>query len=332
MYDVLIAGGGTAGLSAALVLGRARRQVLVCGEGTPRNAPSAHAHGFFTQDGTAPSELLRIGREQLRPYDGVQYREVAVADASRHGLGDRVEAAGADDRIAPLGAAPRNGHFAVTLGDGEAVQARHLLLATGVVDTLPAIPGLAELWGTAVFHCPYCHGWEVRDQPLAVLNNGLMGVEQALLISQWSRDLVLCTDGPVNLTDHDRGRLAARGIRVREGRIARLEGGEGRLERLLFADGEALARRGLFVAPAQRQRSDLAARLGCTLTSPIPGWDVAIISVDGFGYTGIPGLYAAGGVGTPVQQVATAAASGVMAAAGINRDLLRLDLEDGYAA
>ena len=332
MYDVVIAGGGTAGLSAALVLGRARRRVLVCGEGAPRNAPSAHAHGFFTRDGTAPSELLRIGREQLRPYDGVHYREVTVADASRHRLGEHAEAVLADDGSAPEGADPRTRYFAVTLGDGEVVQARRLLLATGVVDTLPSIPGLAELWGTAVFHCPYCHGWEVRDQPLAVLNNGPMGVEQALLISQWSRDLVLCTDGPANLTDQDRGRLAARGIRVREGRIARLEGGEGRLERLLFADGEALSRRGLFVAPAQRQRSDLAARLGCTLTSPIPGWDIAIISVDGFGYTGIPGLYAAGDVITPVQQVAMAAASGVIAAAGINRDLLREDLEGGHAA
>lgn len=228
-------------------------------------------------------------------------------------------------RIAPLGAAHRNGHFAVTLGDGEVVQARRLLLATGGVDTLPAIPGLAELWGTAVFHCPYCHDWEVRDQPLAVLNNGPMGVEQALLISQWSRDLVLCTDGPAALTGHDRGQLAARGIRVREEPIARLEGEEGRLDRLVFADGDALARRGLFVAPAQHQRSDLAAKLGCTLTSPIPGWDIAIISVDRFGYTGIPGLYAAGDAITPVQQVA-------MAAAGINRDLLREDLEDGHAA
>ena len=212
------------------------------------------------------------------------------------------------------------------------MQARRLLLATGVLDTLPPIPGLAELWGTAVFHCPYCHGWEVRDQSLAVLNNGPVGVEQALLISQWSRDLVLCTDGPATLTDHDRGQLDARGIRVREGRIARLEGGEGRLERLVFADGDALARRGLFLAPAQRQRSDLAARLGCMLTSPIPGWDIAIISVDRFGNTGIPGLYAAGDAITPIQQVAMAAACGVMAAAGINRDLLLEDLEDGAAA
>ena len=220
----------------------------------------------------------------------------------------------------------------MTLGDGEVVQARRLLLATGVVDTLPPIPSLAGLWGTAVFHCPYRHGWEVRDQPLAVLNNGPMGVEQALLISQWSRDQVLCTDGPATLTDHDRGQLAARGIGVREGPIARLEGEQGRLDRLVFAGGESLARRGLFLAPAQRQRSDLAARLGCTLASPIPGWDIAIISVDRFGYTGTPGLYAAGDAITPVQQVAMASASGVMAAAGINRNLLGEDLEDGAAA
>lgn len=198
MFDVVIAGGGVAGLSAALVLGRARRTVLVCGEGAPRNAPAAHAHGFFTRDGATPSELLRIGRAQLRPYESVRYREVAVADAGRRA--GRVEVALTDDEIALSGAAPHDGHFAVLLGDGDVAQARRLLLATGVVDTLPPIPGLADLWGTGVFHCPYCHGWEVRDQPLAVLNNGPMGVEQALLISQWSRDLVLCTDGPATLT------------------------------------------------------------------------------------------------------------------------------------
>jgi len=170
--------------------------------------------------------LPRIGRARLRPYESVQYREVAVADASRRA--SRVEGALTDEEIGLSGAAPRERYVAVMLGDGDVVQARRLLLATGVVDELPPIPGLAELWGTAVFHCPYCHGWEVRDQPLAVLGNGSMGVEQALLISQWSRDLVLCTHGSAGLTDHERSRLAARGIRVREGRITRVEGGEER--------------------------------------------------------------------------------------------------------
>jgi len=330
MFDVVIAGGGVAGLSAALVLGRARRTVLVCGEGAPRNAPAAHAHGFFTRDGATPSELLRIGREQLRPYESVRYREVAVADAGRRA--GRVEVALNDDEIALSGAAPRDGHFAVLLGDGDVAQARRLLLATGVVDTLPPIPGLADLWGTGVFHCPYCHGWEVRDQPLAVLNNGPMGVEQALLISQWSRDLVLCTDGPATLTDDDRRRLAARGIRVREERIARVEGGAGRLKRLVFVDGAGLARRGVFLHPAQRQRSDLASKLGCTLVRPFPGMEMTIIGVDAIGYTGVPGVYAAGDATTPMQQVGGAAASGATAAAMINRDLLMEDVSGEQVA
>lgn len=324
-FDVVIAGAGTAGLSAALVLGRARRRVLVCGDGAPRNAPAAHAHGFFTQDGTAPSEFLRIGREQLRPYEGVRYREIAVADVT---LREGQVAVQIGDARSPREAAPGERHFSVMLGDGDAVQARRILLATGVVDSLPSIPGLADLWGTAVFHCPYCHGWEVRDQPLAILNNGPMAVEQALLISQWSRDLVLCTDGPAELSDDDRRRLAARGIRVREGKVARLEGTQGRLDRLAFADGEVLERCGLFTRLVQRQRSDLAARLGCTLTSPIPGIEMEIVGVDGTGYTGIPGIYAAGDAITVVQQIAMAAASGVASAAAINRDLLREEIED----
>jgi len=324
MFDVVIAGGGTAGLSAALTLGRARRRVLVCGEGAPRNAPAAHAHGFFTRDGAAPSELLRIGRAQLGPYESVQYREVAVADASRRG--GCAEGALTDEEIGPHGAAPRDGHFAVTLGDGDVVQARRLLLATGVVDELPPIPGLAELWGTSVFLCPYCHGWEVRDEPLAVLGNGPLGGEQALLISQWSRDLVLCTNGPADLSGEDRRRLAARAIRVREGTIARLEGANGVLARIVFADGEVLPRRALALHPPQYQRSDLPAKLGCAFTRPFPG--VEFIQADARGDTGVPGVYAAGDAATPMQVVVGAAMSGATVAVAINIDLLREEVEN----
>ena len=297
MYDVIIVGGGAAGLSAALVLGRARRRVLVVDAGEPRNAPSTAAHGVFTRDGTPPSELLRIGREQLRPYGSVEYRLGEVTQAHDTGNG-----------------------FAVGLAaDGEE-RARKLLLATGVRDELPAIPGFRDLWGQGVYHCPYCHGWEARDLPLAVYANGAVAGHLAPLVRNWSADVVLLTDGPAELADEDRARLAALDIPVREERVARLEGKRGRLDRVRFASGEALPRHGLFVRPAIRPNNALAEQLGCALTDgdPIPG----LIEVDAGNQTSIPGVYAAGDVTTPMQQVIVAAAAGATTAAWINHALV----------
>jgi len=301
MFDVVIVGGGTAGLSAALMLGRSRRRVLLCDSGAPRNAPSPHAHSFFTRDGASPLELLDIGRAQLKQYDSVERKSCAVVDALRTEDG-----------------------FNVVLDDGTSVAARRLLLATGVIDELPPIPGLAEMWGVSALHCPYCHGWEVRDEPLAVLGGEAAGIEQVLLIFNWSRDLVFCTNGAATLSDDDRGRLANRGIPVHEGRIARLEGTDGRLERIVFENGELLSRTALFLPPVQRQRSDLPAKLGCTLTRPLPTME--IIQVDAIGYTGVPGVYAAGDAASMMQQIALAAANGGTAGAMINRDLVMEDL------
>ncbi|MBA3824405.1 MAG: NAD(P)/FAD-dependent oxidoreductase [Ktedonobacterales bacterium] len=301
MFDVIIVGGGAAGLSAALVLGRARREVLLCGEGAPRNVPSPHAHSFFSRDGMAPLALLQIGREQLAPYRSVTYRPQAVVAAVRDAAG-----------------------FTVVLGDGTREAARRLLLATGVVDELPAIPGLAERWGISVLHCPYCHGWEVRDQPLAVLGNDALAVEQALLISQWSRDLVLCTNGPATFTEDDQHRLRRRGITIHEGHITQVDGVNGTLAHIQFTDGAPLARQALFIRAVQHQRSPLAAQLGCQLTSPFPGTE--LITVDGTGATTIPGVFAAGDATTMLQQVVAAAASGALAAAMLNRDVLLDDL------
>src|ERR687889_709994 len=167
-YDVVVVGGGSAGLSAALILGRSRRQTLVVDAGEPRNAPSSGVHGFFSRDGISPEELLEIGREQLEPYPSVEVRSARVSGTS--GV---------------------NGDFEVILDDGSVVRARKLLLATGVVDELPDKPGFEELWGSGVYHCPYCHGWEVRDRPLAVLNPGGEAAERAAFIRNWSRDLAL---------------------------------------------------------------------------------------------------------------------------------------------
>jgi thioredoxin reductase len=308
-YDAVIVGAGTSGLSAALVLGRSRRRVLVLDGGEPRNAASTGAHGFFTRDGVHPGELLKIGREQLEPYEGVEYRAARATEVS-----------GSD------------GSFEVKLEDGDDVLARKLVLATGVVDELPETPGFRELWGRGVYHCPYCHGWEVRDRPLAVYagaQDPVGAVGRAVLLRNWSRDLVVLSDGPSGLDAAGREKLDALGVPVNEKRIARLEGksdGSGRLSRVVFEDGSSLEREGLFYGPPQRQRSDLAEALGCEVAAmgPIP----AVVKADPMtGETSVPGVYVAGDAGSPLQSVALAAASGANAAAFLNHALCGEDAE-----
>ena len=291
MYDAMIAGGGAAGLSAALVLGRARRKTLVIDAGEPRNAPSPEAHSFFTRDGTPPGELLRIGREQAAAY-GVEIREGRVAS-----VGGQI------------------GAFEVETEDGGRVSARRVLLATGVADVLPEIPGVRERWGRSVLHCPYCHGWEVRDQPLAVLVTAETAIELASLLLGWSRDVVVLTNGPAEIGAEDRARMARHGIVVRAEPIARLEGEGDRLERIVFATGDSLPRAALFVRPEQRA-TPLVERLGCETK------ENGALVLDVFGETSVPGVYAAGDLTRRMQQVSAAAAEGGMAAAGINRALL----------
>jgi thioredoxin reductase len=303
MLDVVIVGGGPAGLSAALLLGRARRRVLVCDAGAPRNAPVAHLHGFLSRDGLPPGELGRIGREQLGAYGSVELRQV------------QVEAAGT---------ASDGEGFAVTLADGTREAARRLLLATGVVDELPAIDGLAGLWGRGVFNCPYCDGWEVRDQPLAVLGADQRALQLALHLTGWSDDVVWCSNGPLPAPLEEAGRapLAARGVRLQQEPIVRLEGTDGQLKRVVFASGGPLERRAAFLHPPTRQRSDLPGQLGCTLLED------GSVSVGDFGQTSVPGLFAAGDMArrptmpVPGAQVVIAAAEGAIAAVAIDQDLV----------
>ena len=298
MYDAIIVGGGPAGLSAALILGRCRRRVLVCDAGHPRNAASHALHGFLTRDGIEPAELLRIGREQLRRYDSVELRAIEVTDANCCGDG-----------------------FEVTLGDDTRLRCRKLLLATGVVDHLPEVAGIEDFYGRSVFHCPYCDGWEVRDQPLAVYGRGEHGQGLALELTAWSDDLVLCTDGPAGLTAEDRGRLARHSIEVREERIARLEGADGMLERIVFTNGETLARRALFFSTGQRQRSNLSEKLGCEFT------DKGAVETGEYETTNVPGLFVAGDASRLMQLAIVAAAEGAQAAFAINTALLKEDLD-----
>lgn len=297
-WDTIIVGGGPAGLSAALTLGRCRRRVLVCDAGQPRNRASRHLHAYLTRDGIAPHEFLRIAREQLGQYDSVRLQACEAVEARRSGDA-----------------------FEIALADGARERARTLLLATGVVDHVPAIAGIESLYGISVHHCPYCDAWEWRDRPLAVYGRGdARGAGLALMLHLWSDDLVLLTDGPAELSPDERGRLDARGIAVREDAIARLEGRDGRLERIVFGDGSGLARAALFFNTGQHQRSPLAEALGCEFDAR--GGVVTTRREVG---TTTDGVYVAGDASRDVQLVVVAAAEGVKAAFVINHDLLEAD-------
>lgn len=301
MWDSIIIGGGSAGLSAALVLGRARRNVLLIDNNQPRNAPAKAAHGFFTQDGTSPLELLAIGRTQLLPYPSVKVINATVQTVAK---GDN--------------------DFSITTTTGKQHSARTILLATGVRDVLPDIEGLADLWGNGVYHCPYCHGWEVRDQPLAIYGGGhANSIKHYLqLILNWSRDLVLCTNGDEITDEETLAWLQRWNIPVYTAPIARLEGNGDELQQIVFTNGESVARRGMFMGAPQEPRDDFGAQLGCEFTD-MQGRRT--LTVDMLGNTSVEGVYGAGDNSQMYQQIASAVASGSAAGAGINMRLIALD-------
>jgi thioredoxin reductase len=303
-YDVAIVGGGAAGLSAALVLARSRRRVVVLDAGIPRNAPAAHMHNFLSRDGMPPAELLAVGRAEVLGYGG----EIIPATVAR------IEAA-------PTG-------FGVTLDDGSSVAARRLLIATGLTDELPQVPGLRERWGRDVLHCPYCHGYEVRDQALGVLGTGPRSVHQALLVRQLSPDVVFFRHSLAAFSDEDRERLAARDVRVIEGTVARLLIEADRLSGVQLADGSAVARSAVFVAPRFVANDATLAVLGAdTQSTPLGTW----VSTDPTGRTRVPGVWAVGNVADPAAFVIEAAAAGARAAAAINADLVEEDVASAVA-
>lgn len=299
MYDVVIVGAGPAGLSAALVLGRCRRSVLVCDNGHPRNEASQGIHGYLTRDGIHPREFLRIGRDELRQYTTVELRDVTVS------------AAECDEK---------RRRFAVTLETGEQIESRKLLIATGVRDKLPDVEGMRELFGKSVFHCPYCDGWELRDERIAIYGNGEKGYGLSLEMTAWSRDLLLCTDGPADIDNEKRARLARNGVALREDRVQRLEGEDGVLRRILFESGAPEECRALFFTTGQYQHSPLAIQLGCEFN------DKGTVRTGKYESTHLHGLYVCGDASRAVQWVVVAASEGAEAAFAINTDLIKEDL------
>ncbi|MFJ2832444.1 NAD(P)/FAD-dependent oxidoreductase [Streptomyces sp. NPDC087263] len=302
-YEAIVIGGGSAGLSAALVLGRARRSTLVVDAGEPRNAPAAHMQGYLTRDGMPPGEFLAEGRREIERY-GVELVAGRVVDVVRDEAGE----------------------FDVTLVEGPTVHARRLVVATGLADELPSVPGVAERFGRDVVHCPYCHGWEVRDQAFGVLATTPMSVHQALMVSQWSKDvtLFLHTVAEAELTDDDLRRLAAAGVSVVPGEVAGLVIDDDRLTGVRLADGTVHARSVVFVAARAVPHTGLLERLGAELReTPFGAYPV----VDETGRTTVPGVWAAGNAMGFAELVVNAASGGYRAGATINGDLLFADLD-----
>ncbi|MEU4468128.1 NAD(P)/FAD-dependent oxidoreductase [Streptomyces sp. NPDC024017] len=300
-YAVVVIGGGAAGLSAALVLGRARHRTLVVDAGEPRNAPAAHMQGYLSRDGMPPAEFLALGREEIARY-GVELVRDRVVEVER----------GED--------------FTVVLAGGRTVRARRLVVATGLKDELPGVAGVAERFGRDVLHCPFCHGWEVRDQPFGVLASSPAGVHQALMVSQWSKDVrfFLHTVAEEDLSDEDLRRLAAAGVDVVPGEVAELVVEDDLLTGIRLADGTTHARSVLFVAPRAAPRTGLLEQLGAELhETPFGAYPV----VDANGLTTVPGVWAAGNAIGFSEQVVHAASGGYRAAAAIVGDLLMTDLD-----
>lgn len=297
-WDCIVVGGGAAGLSAALVLGRARRRTLLIDSGEPSNLPAEGIGGLLGHDGRPPAELYALGRSELAAYPSVELRNGTVE------RGERVD-----------------GGFALELASDGRELTRRVILATGMDYRLPDIPGLAPLWGRSVFHCPFCHGWEMQDAALGVLGGGSGGLHRSLLLRGWSEDVVLLSDGPAELDPGDLERLSAAGIDVDERPVARLIAQDGALAAVEFADGSTRAREGLLVPVTLAQRSSLAAQLGSEPAEPGPIVVDALV-VDRMFRTTAEGVSAAGDVSAQMQQVAGAISAGSLAAAGVVQGLM----------
>ncbi|WP_067657695.1 NAD(P)/FAD-dependent oxidoreductase [Nocardia harenae] len=300
-YDVVVIGGGAAGLNGALMLARSRRSVLVVDAGAPRNAPADGVHGLLAREGMPPAELVARGRAEVRGYGG-QIVSGEVRTVARTGDG-----------------------FTVTLADGRAVTALRLLVATGLADELPEIPGVRERWGRDVLHCPYCHGWEVRDKAIGIIATGPNAVHQALLFRQLSADVtVFAHTAPPGPEQAEQ--LAARGIALVPGTVAEVVVADDRITGVRLSDGTVLAREAIVVGPRMVARGGLLAGVGLVPREHPSGMGETV-PADPFGRTEVPGVWVAGNVTDLAAQVGAAAAAGAMAGAQINADLVTAETE-----
>lgn len=297
-YDVVVIGGGAAGLSAAVTLARALRSVLVIDAGTPRNAPAAGVHGYLTREGVSPGDLLAAGRAEAESYGATLVH--GKASSLRHAIG---------------------GGFDVELADGRSFPGRRILLATGLVDGLPDLPGLHDQWGRGVVHCPYCHGYEIRGQRIGVLGTGPMSVHQGLLFRQWSEDVTLFLDDTVSPTEEEWEKLAARGVRVVDGAVASVDATDGVLTGVTLRSGRVFDLQALAVATRMQVRGELLEPLGLVPEAHPSGMGSSILPGP-LGSTSVPGVYVAGNVSNLAAQVIVAAAEGTQMGALINAQLI----------
>ena len=300
MHEVIVIGAGPAGLAAGLTLGRAHRDVLIIDAGSGRNAPADAVHNFLGQDGTPPEELRRIGREQLQPYKTVEVLDAAVASVER-----------SDD-----------GRFSVRLDSGVVHGARRLVLATGVIDKLPELPGLAELWGSSAIHCPYCHGFEFSDHPIAVLGGGEQRAHLALHMRRFTSEVTWCTDGTDGVDAETVALLESNGVIVRTEAVESFDSAGGVLHAIRLAGGDEVRADAVYVASEMSVAGDVHTQLGLRLSEA--GW----VEVSPFGATSVPGVYAVGDIAKqaslpmPFASVANAAHTGAIAAVAVDKDLL----------
>lgn len=318
-YDVVVVGGGAAGLNGALALARSRRSVLVIDEGTPRNAPAAHVHNFLTRDGVPPAELYALGRAEVISY-GAEIRTGTVTAVTPRSGGS--------------GGSGAAGGFEVEMADGSTVGARRVLVTTGLIDELPGVPGLGERFGRDVLHCPYCHGWEVRDQVIGVLATSVMAIHQALLFSQLSDDVTLFLNGGPEPTEEQWEQLAARGISVVLGKVEAIEVTDDKLSGVQLESGRVIPCEALVVQPLARARAGFLEALGLKAAElELNGVSIGTaVQADPAGRTSVPGVWVAGNVTAPTAQVIAAAAAGLTAGAAINFDLIEEETRLAVAA
>ena len=292
-FDVIIIGGSYAGLAAGMGLGRALRRVLVVDSGMPANRYTPASHNFLTQDGRTPAEIATIAKEQVDRYDTIQMIDGQAVNAEKEG-----------------------NEFHITLRDGRRYRASNLVFATGIIDVFPGIPGFAESWGKSVLHCPYCHGYEVRNMPTGILGNGDYAFEFGSLISNWTSDLTVYTNGPSSMTSDQSTRLLSHNVRIVEDKVARLKNSDGYVDEIFFANGRRENIKALYARPGFKQHSGLPEHLGCGIT------DDGYIRVDSAQRTTVPGVYACGDNVTRIRTVASAVAMGTTTAITLNKDMI----------